>query len=221
MICRECAVHVSPDWTIGYFGNQLAVNNNGWMHRSAECPNCQVMLIDICQIDSKLKGLLRPESQNWVGVQPQQKRTPLSEYIPVAVQGVYYEARGVLCISASASAALSRRCLQMILHEFGYRARDLNSEINMILAESDPGKILPASLRQTIDVIRNFGNFSAHPITEITSLQIIEVEPNEAEWCLEILEEMFEHFYIRPKTVAARKAALDAKLGSAGKPRSK
>jgi hypothetical protein len=73
----------------------------------------------------------------------------------------------------------------------------------------------------TVDVIRNFGNFSAHPVTDITTLQIIDVEPEEAEWCLETVEEMFQHFYVRPEQAKARKAALDVKLAAAGKPASK
>jgi hypothetical protein len=47
------------------------------------------------------------------------------------------------------------------------------------------------------------------------------VEPGEAEWCLEILEEMFDHYYVKPEQAKARKAALDAKLLAAGKPPSK
>jgi hypothetical protein len=50
---------------------------------------------------------------------------------------------------------------------------------------------------------------------------VIEVEPHEAEWCLEIIEELFEHFYVGPAVAEAKKAALDAKLVAAGKPRSK
>jgi hypothetical protein len=72
-----------------------------------------------------------------------------------------------------------------------------------------------------VDAIRTFGNFSAHPITDQTTLQIVAVEPNEAEWCLEILEDMFDHYYVRPAHAAARKADLDAKLAAAGKPPSK
>ena len=72
-----------------------------------------------------------------------------------------------------------------------------------------------------MDGIRHFGNFSAHPITDAATLQIIEVEPEEAEWCLEILEQMFDHFYVRPAQAQARKAALDAKLKAANKPPSK
>jgi hypothetical protein len=58
-------------------------------------------------------------------------------------------------------------------------------------------------------------------VTDQTTLQVIAVEPGEAEWCLEILEEMFDHYYVRPAVAAARKAALNAKLVAAGKPLSK
>ena len=127
----------------------------------------------------------------------------------------------MLPISPKASAALARRCLQNVLHEHGYKGRDLAKEIDLLLNEPDARKGIPESLRTTVDGIRGFGNFSAHPMTDITSLQIIEVEPEEADWCLETLEEMFDHFYVRPARAAARKAGLDAKLAAAGKPASK
>jgi hypothetical protein len=60
-----------------------------------------------------------------------------------------------------------------------------------------------------------------NPINDKTSLQIIDVEPKEAEWCLEILEALFDHFYVQPPAAAARKAALDTKLKAAGKLQSK
>ena len=41
------------------------------------------------------------------------------------------------------------------------------------------------------------------------------------EWCLEIIEELFEHFYVGPAEAEAKKAALDAKLAAAAKPPSK
>ena len=58
-------------------------------------------------------------------------------------------------------------------------------------------------------------------MTDITTLQVIPVEEGEAEWCLDILEEMFDHYHVKPKQAAERKAALDAKLAAAGKAPSK
>jgi len=140
---------------------------------------------------------------------------------PRPIAADYVEACQVLPVSAKASAALSRRCLQAMLHAHGYKDKDLAKEVQQLLDEKDPEKVLPGPIRKTVDAIRNFGNFSAHPINDITSLQIIDVEPQEAEWCLEILEALFEHFYVGPKRADAKKAALDAKLKAAGKPKSK
>ncbi|MGR6430613.1 DUF4145 domain-containing protein [Rhizobium sp. PAMB 3174] len=155
-------------------------------------------------------------------IEPQNAlRAPVSQHVPKHIAQDYFEACSVLLISAKASAALARRCLQNVLNAQGYKAKDLAKQIDAILGEADPRKVLPLGLHETVDAIRNFGNFSAHPIDEKTTLQIIDVEPEEAKWCLEILEELFEHFYERPAVAAAKKAALNAKLAAAGKPPAK
>ena len=65
-----------------------------------------------------------------------------------------------------ASAALARRCLQNMLHKAGYKAKDLAKEVDLLLNETDPNKVLPLRTRETVDAIRNFGNFSAHPVDD-------------------------------------------------------
>jgi len=82
----------------------------------------------------------------------------------------------------------------------------------------DARKALPTGVHSTLDAIRNFGNFSAHPITDQTTLQIIDVEDHEAEYCLDILDALFDHYYVRPADAKRKRAALDAKLKAAGKP---
>ena len=121
-------------------------------------------------------------------------------------------------MSAKASAALSRRVLQAILIDQGYAKKNLYGQIDGVLNESDSKKALPQGLHEIIDAIRQFGNLSAHPITDITSLQVIDVEPEEAEWCLEIIEGLFDHYYVRPARSKSKRAALDKKLSRAGKP---
>jgi hypothetical protein len=71
-------------------------------------------------------------------------------------------------------------------------------------------------LRQTIAEIKHFGNFSTHPTDDETTLQVIDVESHEANWCLEIIEELFDHFYEEPAQARARTEALNAKLMAAG-----
>jgi hypothetical protein len=108
--------------------------------------------------------------------------------------------------------------LQAILSAQGFTGGSLMKQIEKALDETDAKKALPTSLRENIDAIRNFGNFSAHPISDQTTLQIVDVEDGEAEWCLELLTDMFDHYYVRPAVAAERRAALAEKLSAAGKP---
>ena len=202
-------VHFHDNWS----GNRLVRGNQllRWRYATALCPECEQLTIVVYDPDGKTTQV-HPAGAN---------RGPVPPQVPAGIAQDYIEACNVLPVSPKASAALSRRCLQNVLRAHGYSDRDLSREIDLLLNEIDPSKAIPQTLRITVDGIRNFGNFSAHPITDQTSLQIIDVEENEAEWCLEILEEAFDHFYVRPQLAAARKAALDAKLAAAGKPPSK
>jgi hypothetical protein len=222
MQCPYCQHHFHEQWR--WQQVQITENNDiygvdGKAIRALRTPCCKSYVVqyhDTQGIDT------RSIEVPWRMVEPiGANRGPVSAYVPAAIRDDYIEACNVLPLSAKASAALSRRCLQNILHEQGYRAKDLNREIDLLLNESDTSKSVPSSLRTTIDGIRNFGNFSAHPIADRTSLEIIDVEPEEAEWCLEILEGLFDHFYVQPQIAAEKKARLDAKLAAAGKPASK
>jgi hypothetical protein len=188
-----------------------------WSYRTAHCPSCKDIIIEVAVTDGNQHPF-----QDWRMIYPAgANRGPVPTQVPPDIASDYVEACNVLPISAKASAALARRCLQNILHAAGYTAKDLSKEIDLLLSETVPGKSLPYKLRVTIDGIRNFGNFSAHPIDDKSTLQVIDVEPHEAEWCLEIIEDLFDFFYVGPAEAAAKKAALDAKLAAAGKPPSK
>jgi hypothetical protein len=183
------------------------------------CPECHK---DILALGIVKKGTPAVDPATLFQVYPQaSNRGPVSADVPKPIAADYNEAALVLPYSPKASAALSRRCLQSILREAGYLQKDLAVQIDAALAETDARKALPTGVHNTLDAIRNFGNFSAHPITDQTTLQIIDVEDHEAEYCLDILDALFDHYYVRPEEAKRRRAALDAKLAAAGKPASK
>ena len=91
---------------------------------------------------------------------------------------------------------------------------NLADEIQQVI---DSGK-LPSDLSESIDAIRNVGNFAAHPLKSQNSGAILDVEPNEAEWTLDVLEELFDFYFVHPAQLKKKKAALDQKLKDAGKP---
>ena len=135
--------------------------------------------------------------------------------VPEPYRKDFEEASAVLGISPKASAALSRRILQAILHqEFGISKGSLAQEIEEFLSRKD----VPSSLAQAIDAIRNVGNFAAHPIKDNQTGAIVEVEPGEADWLLDVLELMFDYAFVQPARIAQMREKLNAKLQAAGKP---
>jgi len=137
--------------------------------------------------------------------------------IPKDLADDYQEACLVISDSPKASAALSRRCLQSILREQGFSDKSLYKEIQLAI---DSGK-LPSHISESLDAIRNIGNFAAHPMKDTNSGEVLPVEPGEAEWNLEILEFLFDFFYVQPARTRKRKEALNEKLKNAGKPEMK
>ena len=188
------------------------------------CPACRQIIIKIGlyvweQVYEEFGWAWVGESSNEFIAYPRvERRGSIGDGVPADLISDYEEACAVLLISPKASAALSRRVLQSILRDKGYWSRDLSRQIDLVLKEPDPRKGLPTDLQKNVDAIRNFGNFSAHPLNDVTTLQVIDVEPEEAEWCLELVERLFDHYYVRPAADARRLAELNGKLIQAGKP---
>ncbi|SED16648.1 protein of unknown function [Rhizobiales bacterium GAS191] len=221
MDCPHCGKAFHDTWKEGHIVtiDPQSRAPTAWTAIATICPACNEPTIVLRQLNA---GFQPPKVIKSLRVYPMNTfRKPTPTETPADIKEDYEEAGRVLPISNKASAALSRRCLQAVLRGQGYAQRDLAQQIDALLHEPDPAKAIPTALRETVDAIRNFGNFSAHPVTDQTTLQVIEVEDGEAEWCLDILEEMFDHYYVRPALAKSRKAALDAKLAAAGKPPSK
>lgn len=182
-----------------------------WSAQHDFCPSCKRAVIylrwDPIMVGSPMKlMLIHPKSPS---------RTLLSSEVPDEFAADYREACLVLADSPKASAALSRRCLQNILHnKCGIKKRDLAQEIQQVIDDAK----MPTHILDALDGIRNIGNFAAHPIKATSSGEIVEVEPAEAEWTLDVLESLFDHLFVQPAAAAKKKAAMNAKLASAGKP---
>jgi len=132
--------------------------------------------------------------------------------VPTDIGDDFREAAAVLSTSEKASAALSRRCLQNLLTQQGYKQRDLVKQISAAL------KDLPRRIAENLDAIRVIGNYAAHPTKHKHTGMIADVEPEEASWTLDVLEDLFEHYYVQPKIAEKKRKKLDAKLKSLGKP---
>jgi hypothetical protein len=171
---------------------------------SSSCPNCnkQIVISKITIAEKTQHRLVHPF--NIV------RTVPLE--VPKVIAVDFLEAAEVLSISEKASAALSRRCLQNLLTNRGFTKRDLNDQIG------DAIPTLPTVIGENLDAVRNIGNFAAHPLKYTSSGQIVDVEPEEAEWNLEVLESLFDYFYVQPVKAKEKRDKLNTKLAALHKP---
>ncbi len=208
MKCPHCLENFHEKWEIRYIDSD---DEFIWKERHCTCPACSKIVIELGKQRSEYPG------EEWRLVYPKGiSRSPIpSEVDDVVLVSDYNEACSVLSDSPKASAALSRRCLQYTLREKArVKPSDLSSEIQEAI---DSGK-LPADLSESLDNVRVIGNFAAHPIKSKSSGEILGVETGEAEWNLDVVEDLMDFYFVRPARTKARKEALNPKLKEAGKP---
>ena len=203
MQCPHCLkyFHAVPS------GLKLGTDKDGfWVITSTLCPACGKFVF---RLDCG-KGLVRIKS---LVVYPKASgRSPVSDDVPQEFKNDYEEAALILSDSPKASAALSRRCLQHILRDkAGVREKTLYAEIQKVIDSN----ALPSYLSEPLDMLRKIGNVAAHTTQNANTGEIVPVDPDEAAWCLEVIELMFDFYFVRPAEADRRQQAFQDKLDGA------
>lgn len=215
MKCPHCLVEFHDHPRLVSIGQDV---DGFWGYELRTCPSCHRNIIRLICGDAvkHMEGIkeYRTISKDWVAYPKVSSRPPCPSEVPEAIANDYKEACMVLIDSPKASAALSRRCLQNLLREkAGVTPSDLSKEIQQVI----DGNALPSYLRDDIDAIRVIGNFAAHPNKSIITGEIVPVEPGESEWLLDVLEGLFDFYYVQPAVAQKKRDALNQKLKDAGK----
>ena len=221
MQCPHCSIAFRDVWDrrpIKYDNGR----DSNWYCITTVCPECHSPSIKIEKIPSStgialvdMVGKARVK-EHWVYPTSRRGRRFGDEVVD-DLKSDYFEACETLLISPKSSATISRRIVEAVLRQQGYRQDRLQDQIKAVRNEPNPDKKLPVVLSRIIDAVREFGNFSAHEKKNLTTLQIVEVEPGEADLCLEIVEALFEHYYLRPVIDAKRLEKVNEKLQQVGK----
>ena len=174
------------------------------------CPSCSRFIVNFFAQGSPDF----PRPKEWL-VYPKGATRPVPREVSPPYSQDFIEACLVLPDSEKASAALARRCLQSILRDKAQTTkRDLADQIDEVI---NSGK-LPSHITEGLHAVRNIGNFAAHPMKSTSTGTIVNVEPGEAEWTLDVIESLFDFYFVQPALTAKRKADLNKKLKDAGKP---
>jgi hypothetical protein len=242
---------VSPfNWKCPYCGHSQTVTDHNYhydysfqsneagtkekiyfVHRSIRCLNlgCQKLNLSAWLADQKFVNGLgdRPgkKLQSW-DLLPESISIVQPEFIPLALREDYYEACRIRDLSPKSSATLARRCLQGMIRDFcGINERRLIDEIkaldDAVNEGNAPKGVTPESV-EAIDHVRKIGNIGAHMEADVN--QIIEIDSEEAQVLIELIETLFQEWYVerqarneRLAKIAAIRAEKDAlKSGGAG-----
>lgn len=141
---------------------------------------------------------------------PENSSRPQPDFIPAAIREDYYEACAIRDLSPKASATLSRRCIQGMIRDFtGISKGRLIDEINELrqtVVEGAAPKGVSEESVEAIDSVRKLGNIGAHMEKDIDL--IVSIDPNEAQILIELIESLFEEWYVARQKREERFAKL-------------
>jgi hypothetical protein len=126
----------------------------------------------------------------------------------------YQEASMILELSPRMSAVLSRRILADLLEVYArldnYR---LSNRIDSFTGDSSH----PRPVRENMHTLRSMADFAAHTKHDKDDqVVIIDITDEEAEWTLNIVDRLFEHFIVTPAKDAEMRASFNKKREAAG-----
>lgn len=182
--------------------------NAGIYVRSTLCPRC----------DKRTVVLARKGSGDGVDVYVAYPRNATGRTAPheapESLRADYAEAVAILEISPQASAALSRRIVQQVLTgQGGYAEGSLARQIDAFVEDAGT----PSALSDNLHYLREIGNFAAHPVKSERTGEILPVEHGEAEWALEVVDGLFDFYFVAPRRNEARRREFGERLADAGR----
>lgn len=183
---EECKQHIHPVEKLDYSGK----SKDELIIKYVYCPYCQKTSYKVMDCERNV----------WINIYPKSKAKQFPN-VPKDLYKDYSEACEILDLSPSASATLSRRCLQkMIRDRWNIELKNLINEINTI-----PATNISQIERDALHAVRQIGNIGAHPD------KILEVEPEDAELTLRIIEIFLQKWYVDdPATQALLAVAIQS-----------
>ncbi len=185
-----------------------------------QCQNCQEIVVQISRTESKQS----PPIETWIALPKRPNLPPVHQLVIDPFRKDYLEAWTILEDSPRMSAVLSRRLLADLLEKYAsLKQFSLAQRIDGFIADTRH----PLWIRQNLHYLREVGDFGAHTQQDKTTTAIatqppadpviINVDKPEAEWTLNIIEDLFEYFVVAPQKDKEMREAIDKKLSDASR----
>jgi hypothetical protein len=215
--CPACLHAFHDKWKAVHVEHIFGTDGDIRQVETTTCPTCHELIVRLRRLCPSTTGDITdlPETLEVKLLHPPSPPRRAPDEVDEPYASDYEEAALVLSDSPKASAAVSRRLLQSIIRDkAGFKKASLDQEIQAVI---DAGQV-PTDLVNDLDALRTVGNFAAHPTKSTNTGEVVEVEPGEAGWLLDLLDDLFDYYFIRPARRKDRRGAVNAKLAEAGKP---
>jgi hypothetical protein len=137
-------------------------------------------------------------------------RPRVSDDVPDEYAHEYLAASQIIAFSPEASAALSRRLLHRFLAAHaGAGMGGLSQQIERAARSPE----LPPYLKEALRSLSQIAKLGPDSEKSKRPEALAPVEPGEAEWLLDVLQPLFELFFVQPARVQRRHAELEEKVG--------
>lgn len=133
--------------------------------------------------------------------------------VPEPFRTDYQEASAILDLSPRMSAVMARRILADLLEKYaGLTQFNLETRADAFIA--DPNR--PSGVKENLHHFREAANFGAHTQTD-DQAAVIDVEREDAEWLLDILDRLFDHFIVGPERDQGMREKWAKRVKNAGR----
>lgn len=212
MKCPHCQVEFHDEWVTARWGNASSLPSPGDGNRvsvqNTLCPVCRKRILRI------RAGRGGGRVEEYVAYPRYATGRTAPDEAPETLRADYAEAVASLDHSPQASATLSRRIVQQVLTEQGgYAEGSLARQIDAFVEDART----PSELSDNLHYLREIGNFAAHPVKSERTGEVLPVERDEAEWALEVVDELFDFYFVAPRRNEARRREFEDRLADAGR----
>ncbi len=171
-----------------------------WEVTSTRCPICDRLIVNFCTKE----GCVYP------GRPALFSRARLSDDVPPAFAVEYHTAAQVMPYSPEASAAISRRLLHRFLEDpVGAGGGTLMEQIEAATTSSG----LPTYLKDALGTLAEAAKLREDEAKSSHPEALAPTEPGEPEWSLDVLEQLFDLYFVQPARLERKRARLEEQVG--------
>ncbi len=178
----------------------LGIDQDGtWQVSSTRCPVCDRLIVNLCT----------KEGCTYPAWPVSSARARLSDDVPEEYSDDYHTAAQIIYFSPEASAAISRRSLHRLLAAEVHAGHGgLAEQIRQATLAPD----LPAYLKQALRKLTAVAKLEPDSAKSLHPEALSGVEPGEAEWLLEVLQSLYDLYFVEPARMQRRQDALEESI---------